>query len=539
MRAKVNLDALIKREDFNVSGPGEAPKKTSIQIRQLEATDFFYESLRKPDFQRDTEEWDPKTVAGLIRTFIEDDLIPAVILWQNKGLCYVIDGAHRLSALIAWVQNDYGDGARSKEFYNGVIPDEQQRYASRTRRLVEKEFGSYVKHLDSMKHPDLYGPDIVKRALNFGTLSLELQWVKGSVAKAESSFIRINQRAATITPNELELIERRTQPTVISSRAIIRRGTGHQYWAKMAPEKQESIKSIGENVFKLIFEPPMPNPLTTINLPAGGPVYSGTALRMTFDFVRLCVGTPSTEEDLIGDQAIEYLERTQKVMEFILSSEPGSVGLHPAVYFYSWTGKQQPILFLTIAELMLDLQQKQKLPKFISVRQKLEQYLIFNRALVAQVIRKFGTKTSGYVHVTEFYSKLIDHLLAGVATENLTEAIRAETLFKFLQPEESPYEAAPKQFSSAMKAGIVMRTLLLKELVCPICHGKIPPQCLNLDHIERREDGGMATVENAQITHPYCNTGIKEKQHSDGVKARAAATQKGGQTSPTPKPRRH
>jgi hypothetical protein len=538
MAAKVNLDALIKREDFSVSGPGEAPKKTSIQIRQLEAADFFYESLRKPDFQRDTEEWDPKTVAGLIRTFIEDDLIPAVILWQNKGLCYVIDGAHRLSALIAWVQDDYGDGARSKEFYNGVIPDEQLRYAKRTRKMVEREFGSYADHLESMRNPELYGPDIVKRALTLGSLSLELQWVKGNVAKAENSFIRINQRAAMITPQELELIEKRKQPAVIASRAIIRRGTGHQYWAKMVPEKQEQIKTLGDEVFRLIFEPPMPNPVTTINLPAGGPVYSGTALRMTFDFVRLCVGTASTDEDSTGDHAITYLERTKNVMQFILSSERNSIGLHPAVYFYSWTAKQQPILFLIFAELMMDLQQKKKLSQFIAVREKLEDYLIFNRALVSQVVRKFGTKSSGYVHVTEFYSKLIDHLIAGVSTKKLTEAIRAEAIFKFLQPEESPYEATPKAYSSAMKAGIVMRTLLLKELVCPICRGKLPPQCLSFDHVQRLQDGGVSSVDNAQLTHPYCNTGVKEKRHSDEVKAKVAM-QKGGQTELTRKRHRH
>src|SRR5580704_10113678 len=66
-----------------------------------------------PDFQRETTEWDPQRVVGLIQTFIEGDLVPAVILWQNKELLFVIDGSHRLSALTAWVHNDYGDGQLS------------------------------------------------------------------------------------------------------------------------------------------------------------------------------------------------------------------------------------------------------------------------------------------------------------------------------------------------------------------------------------------------------------------------------------------
>lgn len=64
-----------------------------------------------------------------------------------------------------------------------------------------------------------------------------------------------------------------------------------------------------------------------------------------------------------------------------------------------------------------------------------------------------------------------------------------------------------------MKSGIVMHELLLKELVCAVCGGRIPSQAISLDHVKRVQDGGKATVENAQITHPYCNTGIKESDH--------------------------
>ena len=64
-------------------------------MRDLERDGFFFSGLRKPDFQRETSEWEPKRVVGLIRTFLEDDLIPAVILWRNKDIYFVIDGSHR------------------------------------------------------------------------------------------------------------------------------------------------------------------------------------------------------------------------------------------------------------------------------------------------------------------------------------------------------------------------------------------------------------------------------------------------------------
>jgi hypothetical protein len=111
LATNVNIDALIPREDFEVvSANDDAPVLQTIAVRDLEPTAFFYLALRKPDFQRETSEWDPKRVANLIRTFIEGDLIPAVILWKHREYLFVIDGSHRLSALIAWVHNDYGDG---------------------------------------------------------------------------------------------------------------------------------------------------------------------------------------------------------------------------------------------------------------------------------------------------------------------------------------------------------------------------------------------------------------------------------------------
>jgi hypothetical protein len=64
--SRVNLDALIPREDFEFT-PDEdddAPTPSQITIRQLERRDFFYLALRKPDFQRETLEWEPKRAAA-------------------------------------------------------------------------------------------------------------------------------------------------------------------------------------------------------------------------------------------------------------------------------------------------------------------------------------------------------------------------------------------------------------------------------------------------------------------------------------------
>jgi hypothetical protein len=74
MAGNVNLDALIPREDFEVLSDGVAtPNKQSITIFELQSDNFFFSALRKPDFQRETYEWTPKRVVGLIRSFVSDD----------------------------------------------------------------------------------------------------------------------------------------------------------------------------------------------------------------------------------------------------------------------------------------------------------------------------------------------------------------------------------------------------------------------------------------------------------------------------------
>lgn len=115
---KVSLDALIPREAFEVQGqPGQNIGRniSSISIRDLEENSFFYPFLRKPDFQRETNEWDAQKICEFIESFLDRDLIPAIILWRSSSSYYfVIDGSHRLSSLISWINDDYGDGKISK-----------------------------------------------------------------------------------------------------------------------------------------------------------------------------------------------------------------------------------------------------------------------------------------------------------------------------------------------------------------------------------------------------------------------------------------
>ena len=112
----VNLDALIPRADLAigegmVSGTQGDEKMTIALFGQKS---FFLAALRKPEFQRETVQWTPAKIADLVAAFLDRRLIPAVILWRAGQFNFVVDGAHRLSALLAWIYDDYGDEARSR-----------------------------------------------------------------------------------------------------------------------------------------------------------------------------------------------------------------------------------------------------------------------------------------------------------------------------------------------------------------------------------------------------------------------------------------
>ncbi len=145
MAQRVNLDAMIKREDFAREIKDAPPPETirELNLSMLLSNAPIRRQLRKPDFQRETNHWTPDQVLHFIKSFLDGAVIPGVILWRSTNFIFVIDGAHRLSALCAWISDDYGDRAESKSFYNDDIPKLQERIAKRIRYMIDREIGNF------------------------------------------------------------------------------------------------------------------------------------------------------------------------------------------------------------------------------------------------------------------------------------------------------------------------------------------------------------------------------------------------------------
>ncbi len=511
---KVNIDAIIPREDFEVEenqSPGK--KKETISIEDIKSDSFFFINVRKPDFQRETNEWDETKVAQFIKSFVQGDLIPAIILWRSSGgYLFVIDGSHRLSSLASWVNDDYGDGEISKMFYDGIIPDEQVMIADKTRKLINTTIGSYKDFKLALSHPDKVKSEIVENAKNLGALAIQLQWVEGDSSKAENSFFKINQQAAPIDKTELKLLKTRKYPNSIAARAIIRSGKGHKYWSKFDEENQKKIQELAENINDILFNPKLDTPIKTLDIPIGGKIYAAQTLPLILDLVNISNKIDSKKElsdDKTGDETVKLLSNTLKVARMVNSNHPSSLGLHPIIYFYSKDGRHKIALFYAVINFVIKLKEHRKLNDFINVRSKIENIIWNYDYLIQQINRKYRSALSSYKYISKFLFDAVKLLNEGKSeTEVINNFIQTDFDYLTLDNFEIEEEMAT-DFNRNKKSAVYIKDAIDSAPKCKICNGIIHKNSISIDHIERKEDGGLASVDNGQITHPYCNTGYK------------------------------
>lgn len=521
MAKKINLDALIPREDFDIQdidNPGIGRNITTLSVSDFSQDSFFFSTIRKPDFQRETNEWDAEKISDLIESFLASDLIPALILWRSAGsLIFVIDGSHRISALAAWVNNDYGDGSISKQFYDGIIPEDQLKIAEETRNFIKKRIGSFEDYKLALKHPDRVKSEIAEKAKRLGSLAIQLQWVEGDSSKAEASFFKINQQAVPIDNTELRLLKSRRKPNAIAARAIMRSGKGHKYWSRFSVDNQEKIQNLAHEIFELLFMPKLVTPIKTLDVPIGGKIISNQRLALILDFVNITnKGTTEPDESLTNDQdgfeTIKFLIQAKKIAERINSNHPGSLGLHPLVYFYAQNGQYKIASFFAITSLIIELEKRNLFKKFTDVRDKFEHLLIEYDYLIQQIVRKYRSSSKGYEYIKTFFLLSIQKLSEGKNVNTAIEEIMADTQFNYLTKladNPSIDLITTKDFSNETKSATFIKTALASGLRCKICNGYLHSRSISIDHIVRRQDGGLGSPDNAQLTHPYCNSTVK------------------------------
>ncbi len=507
---------MIPRADFGVLDEAYALDLMSdFPIRHLAKDAPVLRLLRKPDFQRETNHWSPEQFVTFIESFVDGEVIPSLILWKATRYIFVIDGGHRLSALRAWMEDDYGDKYISREFYKTEISKKQITIADKTRKVVERRVGRYT---DLMAQVDASGVQslIQKRAQVLFTRALPLQWVQGSASAAETSFFKINSQGTPLDETETLLIKNRRKAIAIAARAILRAGSGHKYWSGFLPQHINEIEKVTAQFHESIFKPEADEATKTLELPLGGSVSPVDALSLLVEFLEIAGSQSSAvkqikdyTDDQSGEDTVAVLKNGFRLLNRISSNNAGSLGLHPAVYFYNDKGKYSRFLFLGMVAVIhekLASNNAAWFRQFTDARRHLEEFLIANKSIVGMILQNLG-KGSRIPKVKALLEYLVrefkDHkavTIEGTIKElGLTGRI-VDVRGMHLGPD----------ITDDAKAAVFIKQALKSVMSCPICGGFLDPKkSSTFDHIIPKRDGGAGDQENVQLVHPYCNDGYK------------------------------
>lgn len=517
----VNLDAMIKRADFALNENDDKlnfEQFNTIPARELVSGGLTGSILRKPDFQRETNHWEPEQVVSLLECYINGDLIPSVILWRSPTYLFVIDGGHRLSVLKAWMEDDYGDGQISHKMFGHDIPAEQKKAADKTRKLVKERVNTWAYYKSLQDDDEDITQEQRTKLLTLTSRGLQVQWVQGNADKAEASFFNINMKGTPLDDLEELLLRNRKKPVPIAARAIIRAGRGHKYWSQFSETVGDNIEEESKKLNTLLFSPEIKRPIKTLDLPLGGSKGIRTAIRVLIDFILFAnrkqqseiPSVESFEDDPDGQLTFSVMKKVTTLASRITGNNKGSLGLHPAIYYYGPSGRHSTPMFLGTSSLIAEKianNDKNFFQKFTKTREKLESILIEHKDLIATILQKSISK----YRVPRYHNLLNKIINALYACEVVSE----KELISFSELEgkiiAGDFKKSSTKISDENKSKVFIDVALKHGIKCSICGGYIDTEkSVSYDHIERVRDGGVGSADNTQLTHPYCNQSVKQ-----------------------------
>ena len=290
----------------------------------------------------------------------------------------------------------------------------------------------------------------------------------------------------------------------------------YKYWSIFSAENQNTIQQLASEINKIFFTPQLKTPVKTMDIPIGGKVSSAQTLPLILEFINQVNFVPSdfkdlVDDDLEGHETINHLKNARKIAWRINSVHASSLGLHPIVYFYSKEGKHKTGSFYAITNFILQLIKINKLTDFIKAREEFEKFLIEYDYIPTQINRKQRSSLKGLPQVTEFYLEMINNINSGKNYRDSVKALTKTEKFKYLTLEDDKDELTfyHRNFDTDSKSAVFIAEALQSGIKCKICNGFIHTNSITIDHIYRKEDGGLGNPDNGQLAHPYCNSTFK------------------------------
>ena len=355
---------------------------------------------------------------------------------------------------------------------------------------------------------------LAQRASNAITRTLSLQWVEGNAEKAESSFFNINTQGTPLDKVEQRLLENRRMPIAIGARSVVRAGYGHKYWSNFEMGTQRRIEEISSELHGMLFSPEIEKPIRTLNLPHGGHVSALSACNILMNLFAYAIeqtdsvvtGSYLYADDHDGDATVEALQRLREVMFRVTGNDSPSLGLHPAVYFYSSTGRHWEFILVAIVNLFskaIRNSDDKFFRLFTENRRTLEEIFLKNKTLIGQA--NIAIRSTNRV---QKWSELIDRTARG---KLFTKSVAPDDILSALELKgkvvASDIAEVGSNFSRRTKSAAFLRDSVQKAMTCPLCEGLVlAEKSVSYDHVKAKSRGGTGALDNLQLTHPYCNS---------------------------------
>ena len=135
---------------------------------------------------------------------------------------------------------------------------------------------------------------------------------------------------------------------------------------------------------------------------------------------------------------------------------------------------------------------------------QIEDILLKYKNLTNQVSNKYGSGLKSYKYLIDLYDLFMDNY---DNIENLEKLIR--TNYPYLNLEYKGDAITSSTFSSNAKSETFINQVLPTSQKCSICNGYIHVNSITIDHVVRKQDGGLGDPNNGALAHPYCNTTYK------------------------------
>lgn len=582
---KVYLDHHIKRENLLYRRSGSTSKTTTqllleaaevpsqpldttqydshLKIRDLEDNRRSKaRKLRKPDFQRATWAWSPEECVDLLQSVIEERVVPSVIMWLSPdSFQYVLDGGHRISVLLAWIRDDWGDKLPADEYSDPVIEENNKLAARRVRELLKergigtfKEYQEadeeYSRYEDEGKNPkhflDLDTLRFAEKARRWSALSVgfPILWVKGDYEVAEESFLKINKTGRQLSPWETKLVENRSSSFARTVMSVAQIKSSEHCWTVQDPEVEnnpvlrkqiENILKMVRELHELLFEPPYRKPISDTRQPLLATPYTNPEMKPAYlaELLTIAEGKKGQkaeteslikkDRDLPASKMIANGEKLFKdaidVISHIYGPSNLSMGLLPLLYYYNKQGIYvRSLLYGIIYWLNYGTSSEVKNRKLLFTMHR-EAFETILRDYKERIIRRIGRKIGSGPEVTlptaKYFNGLLKLLIEHkddiesedfkAAHKKLIITLGKEDADDDLDLKEKE-ESSSRTFRNGKRDEVNVRDFIDAAPKCGICGGRYyPGQFLQVDHIKQHSEGGKTTLENARNTHPFCN----------------------------------